>query len=141
MSFSLQLAQANDRLDAPITATKMWAGRGASARRVHDHRHGVTGVVDKELLAAQVGLAHGHGKPAFPAAVEFAEAAVLVAVRLPLDVLVPEDLQRDVFALQLAIEHCPVGLRLPPVTVLAAALAVETHLKLLVADLHGDRPR
>ncbi len=108
---------------------------GASARLVHDHRHGVAGVVHKELLAAQVGLAHGHRQPGFPAAVELAEAAVAVALGVGLDVLVPEDLQRDVLALQLAVHRRPVGLRPATMALPPSSLPIEARLELGVGQL------
>jgi hypothetical protein len=54
-------------------------------------------------------LPHRDRDPRCPAAVQFAEAGVAIAVGMPLDVLVPQDLQRDVLALQLAVDCRPVG--------------------------------
>ena len=58
--------------------------------------NGVAGVIDKELLAGLVLVAEDDVQLAAPAAVEFAEAAVTVAVGVVLAVLLPEQLQRDV---------------------------------------------
>jgi hypothetical protein len=44
-----------------------------SGQPIDDHRHGVAGIINKQFIAAQVGLAHGDGELAFPDAVEFAE--------------------------------------------------------------------
>jgi hypothetical protein len=111
------------------------------AGAVHEHGHGVAGIIDEQLLPAQIGLAHGHGQAPFPAAIELAEPAVLVPLGVRRNVLVPENLQRDVLALQLAIDHRPIRLGLTTMAPLAAPLAVEPHLKLWIADLRRDRPR
>jgi len=58
-----------------------------------------------------VHLAHRDGELGFPRAVEVAEAAVAVTVRVRLDVLVPEQLERDVLALELTMDVRPVRLR------------------------------
>jgi hypothetical protein len=41
---------------------------------VDDHRHGVAGVIDKQLVATDMGLAHGDRQFGFPTAVKLAEA-------------------------------------------------------------------
>jgi len=40
---------------------------------IDDHRYGVAGVIDEQLVAAHMGLAHGDRKPGLPAAIQFAE--------------------------------------------------------------------
>jgi len=80
-----------------------------AAAAVDDHRHGVAGVVDEELVAAKMRLAHRHRQAGFPAAVELAKPAVAMAVRMSLDVLVPQDLQGDVLLLQLAVSAAQSG--------------------------------
>jgi hypothetical protein len=82
---------------------------------VDDHRHRVASVVDEQLVAAHVGLAHRDRELAFPDAVQLAEARVAEALRMAHDVFVPEDRQRDVLALELAMDARPVGFDLPPV--------------------------
>jgi hypothetical protein len=57
---------------------------------INDHRHGGTGIVDEQLVATQMGLPHRDRELAFPAAVQFAEARIAVALGIALDVLVPE---------------------------------------------------
>src|SRR5947208_1147677 len=69
-----------------------------------------------------MGLAHRDRELGFPASVQLAEAGVAVAVRIALDVLVPEDRQRDVLALELAMDGRPLGLDLTPVTLFRGAL-------------------
>ena len=48
-----------------------------AGRPVDDHRHRVACVINEQLIATQVGLAHRHRKLGFPAAVEFAKAGVV----------------------------------------------------------------
>ena len=85
---------------------------------VDDHRHGVAGVIDEQLVAAEMGLAHRHRQLARPGPVELAEPGVAIAVRVLLDVLVPQDRQRDVLALQLAVDARPIGLGVPAMALL-----------------------
>jgi len=86
-SVSLHVANANDRLDAAITATKMCASRISSVSRSTAHRHRVAGVIDEQLVAADVVLPHRHRQPDFPAAIQFAEPAVAIAIGMKLDIL------------------------------------------------------
>jgi hypothetical protein len=88
----------------------------AFGARVHDHRHRVAGVIDEQLVAVHVRLAHRDRELALPDSVKLAEAGVAIALRIARDVLVPEDRQSDVLALELAMNARPVGLGLPPVT-------------------------
>jgi len=90
------------------------AHRAASA--IDHDRHRVAAVVDEHLLAAGVALPHDQRQPAFPAAEQIAPAAVAIAVRMDGDIFLPEHLERDVLALQLARHHRPVrlGLLAPP---------------------------
>ena len=52
-----------------------------AARRIR-HRHGHAGVVNEQLLAGRIGLAHAHIDRLGPTPVQFAELAVAVAVRI-----------------------------------------------------------
>src|SRR5947199_5335300 len=52
-----------------------------------------------------MGLAHRDRELGFPASVQLAEAGIAVALRMALDVLVPEDRQRDVLALELPVDR------------------------------------
>ena len=76
-----------------------------------DHRHRRPAVVDEQLLAGLVLLAHAALLAPRPGAVEVAEAAVLVGL-LPVarGVLGPEQLQGDALALELLMEERVVGL-------------------------------
>jgi len=57
--------------------------------------------------------------------VQLAEPRIAIPVGVPLDVLVPKDLQRDVLALQLAVNRRPVGLGATAVTLLLASRGEE----------------
>jgi hypothetical protein len=81
---------------------------------VDDHRYRVAGVINEQLVATHVGLAHRDRELGFPASVQLAEAGIAVALRVAGGVLVPEDRQRDVLALELAMDGWPLGLDLPP---------------------------
>lgn len=85
----------------------------------------VAGVIDKQLVAAGVGLPHRHRDARGPAAVQLAEPRIAISVGMPLSVLVPQDLQRDVLALQLAVNRCPIGLATPPVPLLLSGCGEE----------------
>ena len=54
---------------------------------------------------------------------------------MPLDVLVPQDLQRDVLALQLAVNQRPVGLGAAPMPLLLADGGEEQRLQRRVSQL------
>jgi len=55
---------------------------------VDDHWHCVTGVIDKQLVAARIGLPQGNRQPRRPTAVQLAKARVAIPVGMALDVLV-----------------------------------------------------
>src|ERR1700730_15205501 len=93
-----------------------------TGQTVDDHRDGVAGVIDEQFVTSHMGLAHRNRELAFPASVQLAEAGVAVALRIALNVLVPEDRQRDVLALELAMDACPVRLNPTTVTLLRAGV-------------------
>src|ERR1700716_3566401 len=78
----------------------------------HD-RHAVAGIIDEQLVAGRMRLAHRHRQAAFPAAVELAEPRIAIPAGLARDVFLPQDRQRYVLALELAVHRRPVRLRLP----------------------------
>jgi hypothetical protein len=102
---------------------------------VNDHRHHVAGVVDEQLVATGVGLPHRDRDPRGPAAIQLAEARVAIAVGLPLDVLVPQDLQRDVLSLQFAMHRRPVGLGAAAMTLFLAGPGKELRFQRRVGQL------
>ena len=75
-----------------------------------DHRHGVAGEVDEQLLAGNVRLAHGGGDGSAPSDVEAAEPTVTVAVRMLGPVLLPEQHQGHAAPPKLGMDKGPVRL-------------------------------
>ncbi|MGY3695420.1 hypothetical protein ACVIGA_005500 [Bradyrhizobium sp. USDA 3240] len=90
--------------------------RGAplAGEPVDHHRHAVARIVDEQLLAGRVRLAHRHRQPAFPGPVELAEPRIAIPAGFARDVLLPHNRQRHVLALELAMHRRPVRLGLPP---------------------------
>jgi hypothetical protein len=72
-----------------MTATKICAGRTWPVSRSTNHWHRVAGIIDKQLVAADVGLPHGDRQPRYPTAVQLAEARIAIPRGMALDVLVP----------------------------------------------------
>src|SRR5499427_5194208 len=105
-----------------------------------DHRHAISRVVDEQLVAAGVALAHRHRQPACPIPVELTESRIPIALGILFDVLVPQNRQRDVLALELAMDLAKVRLSVAAVSLLAAGRAVELFLQRLVADVVAQRP-
>ena len=87
-----------------------------------------------------MGLAHRNRELALPASVQLAEARVAVALGIALDVFVPEDRQRDVLALELAMDACPVRLDLTTVTLLRAGIGKQPGLEHGIGHFLGQRP-
>lgn len=77
---------------------------------VDDDRHRVAGIIDEQLVAARMLLPHRHRQLHRPAAVKVTIPAVAIAIRITADILVPENLQRHVLALELAMHLSPVRL-------------------------------
>ena len=71
----------------------------------------LAGVVDEELLAGAVDLAHRQAPALEPAAVELAELGVAVAVRVLLEVLEVEQLEGDAGLAPLGMQGGAVGAR------------------------------
>ena len=59
---------------------------------------------------------------------------------MPLDVLVPQDLQRDVLALQFAMDLGPIGLRMPAMALLGTDRGEEPRLQCGVGQFRRQRP-
>ena len=108
-----------------------WVAEGAG---------GVAAVIDEQLVATDVSLAHRDRELAFPDSVQLAAAGVAVALRTALDALVPEDRQRDVLSLELAMDARPVGLDLPPLALLRAGVGVQPRLQRGIGHIVGQRP-
>ena len=76
--------------------------RAQFTRAPVDQRRPLAREVDEGLLAGAVHLAHRRPQPPGPLPVDLAELRVAVAVRMDLGVLLPEQLQGDAVALELA---------------------------------------
>lgn len=76
-----------------------------------NHLHGVTGIVDEQLLAGDMDLAQGRLEAAGPLLVAFAEPRLAEAVGVCVAILLPHQHQRDVRAPQLAVHEHPVRMR------------------------------
>ena len=74
-----------------------------------DQARPLAGVVDERLLAGAVHLPHRRPQPPRPLPVDLAELGAAVAVRMDLRVLLPQQLQRDAVALELAVDVRAVG--------------------------------
>jgi hypothetical protein len=94
---------------------------GLAGQPVDDHRHRVAGIIDEQLVAADMALPHRDRDPLRPGAVQLAKPRIAISVGVLLDVLVPQDLQRDVLALQFAVDGCPVGFGAAAVALLLAS--------------------
>jgi len=120
--------------------------RGAplAAEPVDHHRHAVARIVDEQLVAGRVRLAHRHRQPAFPAAVQLAESAVAIPFGLACDVFLPQDRQRHVLAPEFAVHRCPVRLGLPamapPGAGAGSRAGEQPGLQLSIGDVVGQRP-
>jgi hypothetical protein len=71
-------------------------------------------------------------------AVEVAEPAVAVARRVLGNILLPQDRQRDVLALELTVDERPIGLGMAPRALLRAGLAVELLLEHRIVSSSGS---
>jgi hypothetical protein len=96
---------------------------------VDDHRNAVAGIIDEQPLAGGVRLPHRHRQRLLESPVELAEPRVAVAAGVGGDVLVPQDQQGDVLALQLAMHAGPIGLLDAPMATLAAPAGVERRFQ------------
>ncbi len=110
------------------------------AGRPVEHRHGVAGVVDEQLLAGDMGLAHRRADAAPPRDVEVAEPAVAVAVRMLGAVFLPEQQQRHAAATQLGMNVVPVRHRPRRRRHVEAGRREQPPLQLGVVDLGRHRP-
>jgi hypothetical protein len=64
------------------------------AGRAVDHLQRRAGVIDEHSLADDVALPHDRRQPRFPRAIELAETAVAIAIRVDGAMLLPQELQR-----------------------------------------------
>ena len=107
---------------------------------INDHRHRVAGVIDKQLVAADVSLPHRHRQSRRPTAVQLAEARIAIPLGAALDVLVPQHRQGDVLALELTVNLSPIGLDMTPMALLGASGREQRRLQRGVGHLTGQWP-
>jgi hypothetical protein len=107
---------------------------------IDDHRHRVAGIIDKQLVAADVGLPHRHRQSRCPAAVQLAEARIAIPLGVALDVLVPQHRQGDVLALELAVDLSPIGLGMTSMALLGAGCREQRGLQRGVGHLGRQWP-
>ena len=79
-----------------------------AALAIHDGQS-VPGIIDKELFAGPVTLAHDHIELARPGAIGLAKPAVLEPVRHACLVFLPKQQQGNAFAFELLVHLSPVG--------------------------------
>jgi len=123
-----------------MTATKICAGTDPTGEPVYDHRHRVAGVIDKQLVAADVGLPHRDRQPRRPTAVQLAEARIAIPFGATLDVLVPQHRQGDVLAFQVAMNLSPVRVGMTAMTLLGAGRREQRRLQRAVGHLCRQWP-
>ncbi len=109
-----------------------------AAQRIED-RYRVAGEVDEQLLPGNVGLPHGGTDRPPPRAVERAEAAVAVAVRMFGPVFLPQQQERHARAAQLGVQPRPVRQRRRPAGV-TARRREQPPFEPGVVKLGRDRP-
>ncbi len=100
----------------------------------------LAGVVDEDLVAGGMVLAHHRGEPALELPVEIAEPGVAVAVRMGLPVLLPEHHQVDPGAAHLPDQARPVRLGQPAHALLHPGPGKQALLQHRVGDLGAERP-
>ena len=142
-----------DSVEARLDPTRLGIGQAPSAQHRHEDMHVaelacqpidddrdlVAGTIDEDLVAGGMALAHRHRQLHSQATIEIAEAAVTVAVPMMRDVLVPDDLERHVLALDHPVDHGPVGLGTAAITRRAQRM-VRRRFQRRVAEILAQRP-
>lgn len=107
---------------------------------VDDDRNPVARVIDEQAFAGGMRLAHRHRQTLFPCPEEIAKPGIAVAAGMERDVFFPEDRQRDVLALQLAMDASPVRLRMAAMTGFDAGTGEQPLFQLGVGQIGSQRP-
>ena len=100
----------------------------------------LAGIVDEDLVAGDMVLAHGRREAALERTEELTEAAVAIAVGMDGPILLPENLQRDAGLSQLDDCISPVGLGPATLSLLDAGAGEEPALQRLVGQRAGQGP-
>ena len=85
-------------------------------------------------------LPHRRRKLRFKGAIKLAKSGIAVTARIGRDILVPDDQQGDVLALQLPMNRRPIRLAMKAVAPLASAIGVERRLQSLALGSGQTRP-
>ncbi|MDP9138345.1 MAG: hypothetical protein M3N38_09220, partial [Pseudomonadota bacterium] len=109
------------------------------ARDGIEHRDGIAGPIDEQLLAGHMRLAHRRRDALPPLPVEIAEPAVAVAVSVLRPILLPEQHQRNAAALELLVHLRTVG-QLLRRTVVEASRRKQSPLQLSLVHPIRKRP-
>ena len=104
-----------------------------------EYRHRVARKVDEQLLGGPMRLAHGRRDGFAPTAVELAEPAVAVAVRVLGPVLLPQQQQRNGRPLQFLVDVGPIGQR-PRRLLVKRRRREQPPLQLGIVQSVGHRP-
>ena len=104
-----------------------------------DHLGRGAGVIDEQLLAGNMGLAHGGIELALPGPVEVAEAAVAVALAMDRAVFLPQERKRHAGSLEFQVQDRPVRRR-PAVPRVRYRWWEKPPFQILVAQAHRQGP-
>ncbi|CDM62839.1 hypothetical protein LPU83_pLPU83d_1469 (plasmid) [Rhizobium favelukesii] len=85
-------------------------------------------------------LARCHRQLQRPAAIQITVTAVAISLGMKADILVPEDLQRHMLALQFPVNKSPIRLSAAAMTGLRAGSLVESRFQHRIADVLAQRP-
>ena len=110
------------------------------ARRAVDDRNRGAGKVDEELLAGAVLLAHHDIEMGSEGRVALGEPGIAIAIGAAFPVFGPEQLERDVGPVHLAMDHLPVGHRSSARKRGRSSSTEEALLELAVVGLGRQRP-
>ncbi len=105
-----------------------------------DNGHGLSGVVDKQLLSGPVGVPHDRIELAPPIPVLAAKPAVLVAIWMGLFVFFPEQEQGDALSLQLLVHGVPLRLWYKQGSGLMALWREQPPMQLRLGHAFWQRP-
>jgi len=105
---------------------------------VDDDGNAIAGIIDEQLLARRMALAHRHRQPVLEGLIEFAETRVAITARMSRDILLPHDRQRHVLALQRAVDIRPVGLFVPAVAQFGARAGEQPRFQRRVRQFLGS---
>jgi len=107
---------------------------------VDDDRNPIAGVIDEQPLAGRVRLPHRRRQLRFKAAIELAKPRIAVTVGIGGDILIPDDHQGDVLALQLPMNRRPIRLGVAAMAPFGPVIGVKRRLQITVAHAVRQGP-